>query len=86
MESSGAGGAASAAPGDDAGNAPTMNNGKTASKIPTRKKRLSSTISTLTGGDSLGKSIQALDPKTDSTTETKKAQKQADDDLNESAT
>lgn len=39
----------------------------------------------MTGGDSLGKSIQVLDPKANSKTETKKAQKQANDDLNESA-
>jgi hypothetical protein len=39
-----------------------------------------------TGGDSLGKSVQPLDPKANSTTETKEAQKQANDDLNESVT
>jgi hypothetical protein len=86
MEGSGADGAASAARGDHAGNASTMSSGKTASEILTRDTKLSSTISTLTGGDSLGKSIQAFDPKANSTTETKKVQKQANDDLNESAT
>ena len=86
MEGSGAGGAASAAHGDDAGNTPTMNSGKTANQILTPNTKLSPKMSTLTGGDRLGKAVQALDPKVNSTTETKKAQKPANDDLNESAT
>jgi hypothetical protein len=37
----------------------------------------------MSGGDSLGKAIQALDPQADAKTATKKANKQAKDDLNE---
>ncbi len=37
------------------------------------------------GGDSLGKSIQALDPQADAKTAIKKAHQQAKDDLNETA-
>jgi hypothetical protein len=86
MESSEARRAASAAHGDDAGNAFTISTGETASEILTRDTKVSSKISTLTGGDSLDKSIQALDPKTNSMTETKKARKHAKVDLNKSAT